>query len=200
MATRRLAQFQQDVIRARDLIALGQSLMGMTHGRVDNTDLYRFGLVQAVAALDSYVHGISLDRAVDLLMGRLQTEPTESKIGLHFKAILDMLTTSSPSDRELSIRSHIAQRLSLETFQRPDAIATALSMVGIRKVWSSVYPGEASNKMTAIGVIVARRNRIVHECDNDLVSVGSVTNLSAADALDAIDTIEDAVGRIDSLC
>jgi hypothetical protein len=48
--------------------------------------------------------------------------------------------------------------------------------------------------------VVARRNRIVHECDNDLISPGSVTKLSMEDAQSAISTIEQTFIQIDQLC
>ncbi len=71
MATRRLAEFERDIMRAKDMVGLGQALGNMTNGLVDATDLYRGALVQAVAAWDRYVHGVILDRAVDIILGRL---------------------------------------------------------------------------------------------------------------------------------
>lgn len=200
MATRRLGQFSQDITRARDLVALGQGVAGITFGRVDNSDLYRFALAQAVGAMDSYVHGVVLDRAVDLLMGRLEIQPAESKIGLHFGAIQSVITATSPAAQELAARSHIAQRLSRETFQRPDSIGAAFAMVGVPSVWKAAFPTEAKKRMEAVGLVVARRNRIVHECDNDLISPGSVTKLSMEDAQSAISTIEQTFIQIDQLC
>lgn len=55
MSTRRLQHFISDAQRARDLVGLGQSIGGMTHGRVDASDLYRAALAQAVAAMDAYI-------------------------------------------------------------------------------------------------------------------------------------------------
>lgn len=200
MATRRLAQFQADIVRARDFVGLGQSIGGLTTGRVDASDLFRSGLVQAVAALDSYIHGVVLDRAADLLTGRLQAAPAVTKVGLDFGAVRNIMNAGSPAAVELAARSHIAQRLALETFQRPDDIAKALAMVGLGKIWSTAFPADPGAAKTAIGVIVDRRNRIVHSCDNDPVNPGTLTALSSADALDAIATVEGTVSRIDPLC
>src|ERR1039458_4818259 len=137
MATARAAQFQHDATRARDLIGLGQAIGSMTYGRVDGSDLFRSALVQAVAALDAYVHGITLDRAVDILLGRSPGgAPRGSKVGLNFNAVQVLLATATPADTELAARTYIAQRLSMETFQRPDDIANALAMVGVGKIRS----------------------------------------------------------------
>jgi hypothetical protein len=200
MPTARYGQFAINTARARDLIGLGQSVGSMTHGRVDASDIYRAGVVQAVGALDAYVHGIVLDRAVDILVGRLTTPSSSTKIGLHFNAVQQLLATSSPADTELTARTHIAQRLALETFQRPDDIASAFAMVGISKVWSSAFNASAGKVKTALGLVVDRRNRIVHSCDIDPLNPGRVTPLSDKDALDAITTVEKMIAAIDVLC
>jgi len=172
----------------------------MTVGRVDGSDLFRSALVQAVAALDKYVHGVVLDRAVDMLVGRLQTTGASTKVGLHFGAVQALLTAGSAAQVELTARSHIAQRLALETFQRPDDIAKALAMVGVGRIWSTAFAPNSNATTTALGVIVGRRNRIVHACDVDPLNPGSVVPLSDSDALDAIGTVETIVARIDQHC
>jgi hypothetical protein len=200
MATQRLGQFSTDTVRARDLVGLGQSIGGLTQGRVDSSDLYRSALVQAVAALDAYVHGVVLDRAVDMLVGRLQTTGTTTKVGLHFNAVQALLTAGSAAQVELAARTHIAQRLALETFQRPDDIAKALSMVGVGKIWSTAFAPNSNAITTALGIIVDRRNRIVHSCDIDPLNPGNVTPLTDTDALQVVGTIERIATQIDPLC
>lgn len=199
MATHRLAQFTANIVRAREMTALGLSLVGMTSGRVDSSDIYRSALVQSVAALDSYVHGVVLDRAVDFLLGRLAYSASGTKIGLHFEAVQTLLSSSAPSELEISARTYVAQRLSLETFQKPDDIAKALAMVGVSKIWSSAFADPQAARV-ALGLIVDRRNRIVHSCDIDPLQPGAITPLSGSDALDAISTVESTVAAIDPLC
>jgi hypothetical protein len=199
MATARAAQFQHDATRARDLIGLGQAIGSMTYGRVDGSDLFRSALVQAVAALDAYVHGITLDRAVDILLGRIPGGAPRGKVGLNFNAVQVLLATATPADTELAARTYIAERLSMETFQRPDDIANALAMVGVGKIWSTAFPKPAETK-TALGLIVDRRNRIVHSCDVDPLNPGSITLMAASDATLAVATIENVVLTIDPLC
>ena len=198
MATARAAQFQHDVTRARDLIGLGQAIGSMTYGRVDGSDLFRLALVQAVAALDAYVHGITLDRAVDILLGRIPGGAPRGKVGLNFNAVQVLLAAATPADTELAARTYTAQRLSMETFQRPDDIANALAMVGVGKIWSTAFPKPAETK-TALGLIVDRRNRIVHSCDVDPLNTGSITRIAASDAALAVETIENIVLTVDPL-
>jgi hypothetical protein len=200
LATLRFPHFASDIGRAKDLVGLGQAIGTLTYGRVDAADLYRAGLVQAVSALDAYVHGVVLDRAVDMLLGRLVAVGSRTKVGLHFGAIQDLLSAGTPADVELLARSHIAQRLALETFQRPDAIATALAMVGLKKIWSAAFPLDPEGAKTALGVVIDRRNRIVHSGDADPLNPGAAIPLSDADALGAIDAVDRTVASIDNCC
>lgn len=201
MPVARAAQFALDIRRARDLVALGQSLGSMTYGLVDASDFFRYGLVQAVAAMDHYFHGVVLDRGVDILLGRAVSGGA-AKLGIPFHAVADILTAVSPAESELRARSHLAQRLSSETFQRPDAIGAALSMVGVAKVWTVGYPGKgmASRATIVLGVVVQRRNRIVHQADADPLTPRTITPLSAQDAVDAIGVVEQTVKTLDSHC
>jgi hypothetical protein len=82
----------------------------------------------------------------------------------------------------------VAQRLSLETYQRPDDIAAAMSMVGVTKIWSVAFPANAEHAKTSLGLVVQRRNRIVHQCDADPLIPGKATDLDDADALGSIST------------
>lgn len=73
-------------------------------------------------------------------------------------------------------------------------------MVGIRRAWSAAFAANAGQIKAALGVIVDRRNRIVHACDCDPLTPGQVIPLSSADALDAIETVEQVVAGIEQLC
>jgi hypothetical protein len=200
MPAARLKQFNLDARRARDLIGLGQIIGGMTKGLVDASDLYRAAVVQSVAALDAYVHGIVLDRATDIIFGRIAPCKGGAKGGLHFSAVQQLLTAPTTTDAELLARGHISQRLALETYQRPDDIASALASVGLPKIWSTAYPSGSESATTTLSIVVRRRNRIVHECDADPREPGSVTPISDVDAIQHVETVEGVVATIDPFC
>lgn len=198
MTTRRFSEFEREIKRARDLVGIGQSISSITNGLIGGDDHFRSALVHAVAALDSYFHGVILDRAVDILMGRLGVAAS-SKVGLSFANIGKIMSAGPPgsSSVELAARTYVAERLGLETYQRPDDIASALSMVGIKKIWSIAFPNDAHAQKTALGVVVSRRNRIVHQCDLDPLPGGTTLPITSNDALDAIITIEHVVTTLD---
>lgn len=199
MSTRRITEFKTHIARARDLIGLGQALQSMTFGQVDGTELYRSALVQAVAALDTYVHGVILDRSVDIILGRTPGTGVSTKLGIGFSGIQDIVTASNPVVQEIVTRRQVAQRLSLETFQRPDAIGTIFSVVGVPKLWSTAFPAGAKLPTQTLSLVVQRRNRIVHQCDADPLLPGNITPLSDVDAVDAVNAVEVAVLAIDSI-
>lgn len=199
MASLHLARARVHIQRGRDLVGLGQSLGAMTNGLVDSSDLYRAALVQAVAAIDFYFHQIVLDRAVDSLMGRGAAVSHSAVGALSLSDVYEILEAQHPADRELSARRVVAERLGRETLQRPDAIASAMSLVGLAKIWSVAF-ADAERAKTALNVIVTRRNSIVHACDADPVSPGGVTHLSDADALAALDTAEVTLTAVDARC
>lgn len=154
--------------------------------------------MQAVAALDAYVHDVVLDMAVDILMG---TRPpgSSTKLGLNLGAMTQLL--SAPTSLELQMRSKVLvnERLSAETFQKPDDIAKAFAMVGAGAIWSTAFGQGAEAAKTALSVVVRRRNQIVHRCDMDPTGVTPYLALSDADALSAIDTVESTVVSLDAL-
>ena len=199
MATTRYRHFQEDVSRARDLVGLADAIGSMTYGRVDSSDLHRAAVVQSVGAIDAYIHGITLDRAVDILLGRRKGGAPRSKIGLHFDAVEALLSAATLADRELAARTYVAERLALETFQRPDDIARALAMVGVPKIWSTAFTDPSATK-TALGLVVDRRNRIVHACDRDPLTAGALTPIAASDAVLAAETVEQVAVAIDRFC
>ena len=194
----RYADFVKNIDRARELVGLGQSLTGLTVGTVDPTDMYRAALVQSVAALDSYAHDVVLDRAVDILLGRLAAG-SATRLGLHFGAVRELLAAPTPTDLEMICRQKINERLSTETFQKPDDVAGAFAMVGVPAIWSSAFGTSAGTTKTSLSLVVQRRNRIVHRCDVDPSDPSSFLALTAEDAIQAIETVRSIVSGINGL-
>jgi hypothetical protein len=198
MPTWRFRHFEDNISRARDLVALGQSVGAMTIGRVDASDMYRAGLVQGVAALDHYIHGVILDRSVDILLSRIPAPNAASKIGLPVSAVQEILGAPTAAEREQAARTHLVERLAKETYQRSGSIGAGLASVGVQQVWSNGFTGPPGPHLMALDLVVSRRNRISHECDADPANPGSVVPLSAADALDSLTTVENCAKVIDS--
>ena len=199
MPALRYAQFKSNIARSRELVGLGQAIAGITVGTVDAADMYRAALVQCVAALDSYVHDVVLDYAVDIVKG-LRAPGSASRVGLHISAVSSLTSAANPVELELRARAAINERLSQDTYQKPEDISKAFTMVGVLSLWVGAF-GNANAAGTVkrnLNLVVGRRNRIVHRCDLDPTGTGAVLPLSDADALDAMTTVEGAVTGIDA--
>lgn len=193
----RYAQFQSNISRSRELVGLGQAIAGMTVGTVDAADMYRAALVQCIAALDSYVHDVVLDYAVDIVKGT-RGPGSSTRVGLHVSAVGSLTSAANPVELELRARAAINERLSTETYQKPDDVSQAFAMVGIQALWQGAFGNAAGTVKRGLSLVVGRRNRIVHRCDLDPTGSGTVLPLSDLDALDAIGTVSAVVAGIDS--
>lgn len=202
MSTARLAHALSDLDRARDLVGLGRAFNDLTVGRVGTDDVYRAALVQAVSALDHYMHGIVIDRAVDMVCGRLADNGKESlRVGLSFEAVREIMHSASEAEREVAARKHAAARLGRETLQYPDDIADALALVGVPAIWSRAFGEQnAKQQKVALGTIVSRRNKIVHQSDGDPLNPGTPTAITADDAAEAVARVRVIVTAIDACC
>lgn len=194
--SRRLTELQANLQRCRDLVGLGQRLYAMTHALVDPTDIYRAALAQSISSLDHYVHSIVLDRGVDILLGRLPP-CSPSRVGPLSQASVAAILSEGPLTIEIAIRAHLASTLSKETFQSGEDIAKALASVGVNRIWTAAFGNSANATKTRLGLIVGRRNRIVHQCDTDPLNPGAPVGLSDVDALDAVDFVGTVVVGID---
>ncbi|KAB1906984.1 hypothetical protein F8279_12335 [Micromonospora sp. AMSO1212t] len=146
-----------------------------------------------MAALDTYIHGVLLDYSVDILCGS-RPGTSAARIGLPFNVVAELIGAKDKTTLHLTAISYVAQRLAKETFQRPDSIAQGLSAVGVERVWSKAFGSGAGKITEALGLIVYRRNQIVHACDVDPTSPFTLLPLTSGDAIAAAKTV-DAVVR-----
>jgi hypothetical protein len=158
------------ISRSRRLLAIGASAPLGSRG-----DLRRMGVVMAVAALDTYMHRLIVDRAY-----RHRGLPRElAKLTVDFEQLLAEAEMSKAAARRpahnsrprVAIKQKLRDRLLLETFQRYEGVSRAMRMAGRTKGdWKAIglqlqpqmTPGEVKERLNAI---VTRRNQIVHEGD-----------------------------------
>lgn len=128
----------------------------------------------AVAALDTYMHRLIVERAFkhDTLPNGL------ARLDIGFEDLLRQGDATAAAARakpykpkpRVGIKRQLRDRLLRETFQNYDAVARALSMAGRPKAWPKIgksmqTPHEPSEIKARLNGIVTRRNQIVHEGD-----------------------------------
>jgi len=137
-------------------------------------DMRRLSVVMAVAALDTYMHRLIVERAYkhDELPGGL------ARLDVGFEDLLRQTDATAASARakphkpkpRVGLKKLLRDRLLRETFQSYDAVARALSMAGHSKAWPEIgkempTPREPKEIKARLNAIVMRRNQIVHEGD-----------------------------------
>jgi hypothetical protein len=128
----------------------------------------------AVAALDTYMHRLIVERAythrelpgglagLDVDFEKLLQQADETGVAARAKPY-------KPRPR-VGIKKLLRDRLLRETFQNADAVSRALGMAGRSKAWPSIAKHMSPVRPHAevkerLNVIVKRRNQIVHEGD-----------------------------------
>jgi RiboL-PSP-HEPN len=194
-----LDQFQTNLARARTLSGVAESIGLLTTPVVDVTDIHRAALVLAVSALDYFVH--EFVRLGMLEVHRGMRPATDANLA--FKVpIVAVRTGISNLTQDDWLDEAVREAHSWKSFQHPDQIAKAISLVSTIKLWPEVAKeigSEAAAVKARLIVIVDRRNKIAHEADMDPTNPGSQWPISAAlvkDALTFIDHIVQAIYKI----
>ena len=101
---------------------------------------------------------------------------------------------NNPGSQNL-IEEEISTRNSYFSFQSPDKISEALSLVSNKKIWKEledVLPeyGTSSDIQTRLKIIVDRRNKIAHEADIDPSSPPSRWPITRQMTTESVEFIE----------
>lgn len=187
--------------RCRDLAAISEYLRAQAPLPETADDILRAALVQAVSALDRYVH--ERVRAGMLAAARSEMPRTDkfAAFALPLSGALRGSESNAPVDAWLG--PLIVEQHSILTFQRADKVADAFRLVcSIENgLWPSVAGalGGADTKRTKeqLDLIVDRRNAIAHEDDSDGSGSRAPIDLPLVEA--SLQFLEDVVAAIDRI-
>lgn len=134
----------------------------------------RLSVVMAVAALDTYMHRLIVERVYthEELPGGL------ANLDVCFEELLGQADATKAAARadphrprpRVGLKKLLRDRLLRDTFQSSTAVSRALAMAGRKKAWPAIAekmspPRQASEVKERLDVIEMRRNQIVHEGD-----------------------------------
>lgn len=137
-------------------------------------DMRRLSVVMAVAALDTYMHRLIVERTYihEELPGGL------ASLDVRFGSLLDQADATDIAARaqpykpksRVGVKKLLRDRLLRETFQNSDAVSRALGMAGRPGAWEDIAkemspPLPPKQVKKRLNKIVMRRNQIVHEGD-----------------------------------
>jgi hypothetical protein len=195
--------------RARRLLDTADPKGGLPIGV--RGDLRRLSVVMAVAALDTYMHRLIVERAYthEELPGGL------AKLDVPFEQLLAQADECKVAARRkphnsrprVAVKRQLRDRLLRETFQRYEDVSRALGMVGRKGSWDEIgramVPAMARQEIRIrLNAIVVRRNQIVHEGDYKRLerprnpSRNGIGRTAARNDIDFIDALINAIHAV----
>ncbi|MFB9890593.1 N-6 DNA methylase [Planobispora takensis] len=178
----------------------GRRLEQLKVGAFDVGDIYRAAWVQAVAALDHWVHQEIYSRAVQLAQQPGVERPDRfNRLQIPME-LFERIHHHQASLGE-AFREHLEATLGYVSYQNPDKIQQGFSHVGNVKLWQKVAKilteqradGQQITGETVVQklkAIAARRNKIAHESDRDPSTPTGRRAITAAEVTDTITWLE----------
>lgn len=160
-------QFQENILRVKDLIGIYNAINSQTTAVVDSSDILRAVIVFSVSALDKFVHDVTRIGMLEIFQGNRPKTDAYSRFQLSMETFTS-LQAMDEKDRLNILDEEIWERHSWQSFQRPDKIAEALRLVTTVKLWDELAKRmqmDAKKLKSRLELIVERRDKIAHEAD-----------------------------------
>ncbi len=196
-----LQQFQENLLRARELGNLAVAVTQIATSAIDVSDMWRAQIVLGVSALDHLIHEMARLGMIECAEGTRPKTDAFSKFQLPIHAV----------ERGFSGQAHeqwlgeaVREKHSWLSFQHPDKLADAIRLISPVKLWEEVSKElalPAKDVKVRLQLIVERRNKIAHEADMDPTNPGfrwPINGALAQDTLDFLDKIAQAVFKVAS--
>lgn len=191
-----LRELRANMDYARGLVRGGQHLERLRVGAFDVADLYRSAWVQAVSALDHWVHSELYDRALGLALQVSEQRPAKFlRIEVPMSLLEDVLHHSGSLEQKF--RDHLKSRFGYTSYQNPEKIKEAFGYVSDELLWEGVAKHLSRNGAAwtqksvrdQVSQIMNRRNLIAHAADRD-PATGKRTPIQHHEAAETIDWLE----------
>lgn len=194
-----LRQFQDNLLRARELGKLAEAVTHITTSAIDVSDMWRAQVVLGVSALDHLIHEMARLGMLEIFKGTRSKTDAFSR----FQAPLDSVMRGlNGQAHELWLGDAVREKHSWLSFQQPDKIADAIRLISPVKLWEQVEKElgqSAQDVRMRLELIIDRRNKIAHEADMDPTNLGFRWPIDAAlstDALDFIEKVAEAIFKV----
>lgn len=166
MKSKYISRFEENIQAAEKLESIHSYLCQQAKS-LDASSLLRSEFVFVVSALDTYMHMVIEDKIVDLFFTK---DSFLSEFTVSVSDVKKFFLTIDSNDKAEIFRNIVKRKLQKDSFQSPKSIEYAFSLVGIKKIWSSIKSGmkmESQDIIDKLGLIVNRRNMIAHESDRN---------------------------------
>ncbi|MGX1367658.1 hypothetical protein RKD19_003017 [Streptomyces canus] len=202
--------FMTNLSYARRMVEAGRMLTPLKSPSIDIDDFYRAAWVQAVAAIDHWLHEEVLRRVSELAAKDSPDMPYQLRVyelPLHTIEAVRRGAVTVPE----AVVEHLRDKLAAQSLQHPGKISEILKLVTEKKVWyeaagwinRSFFQGRTSlneKKLRSRYLeITQRRNKIAHDADlidGDLEQRRPIDEASVNDAIDWIERIALAIAHV----
>ena len=195
---------------ARRRVKAGRMLTPFRSPTIDIDDFYRAAWVQAVAAIDHWLHEEVLRRVAELT---LQDSPAMPPQLRRYELPLHRVEAVRRGEVTLSeaVVEHLREKLAVQALQHPGKISEVLRLVTEKKVWYEAagcinqhfFQGRTTfneKKLRSRYLeITQRRNKIAHDADlidGDLKQRRPIDEAEVTDAIDWIERIALAIAHV----
>ena len=162
-------------------------------------ELLRAEYVMIVSAFDCYIHDFVREKLIDVFKEHSTMADSTKGYKISLGTMMDIINESNPVTQIQLLEKEIKDIESKNTYQSSRNVEKALTLIGFRKVWSTIYDtGDAKTNKDQLDLIVRRRNQIAHEADMDFVT-NKKNPISLEDILYAKKFLRDLVDKIDNL-
>lgn len=207
--TREFQAFRANIEYARRMVTAGRNLAAFQSPVLDIGDFYRAAWVQAVSALDHWLHEELYRRVAELAS---KDDPHMPHQLTRFELPLSKVEEIRRGTATLAgaVSEHVKAKWSNAALQNPRKISEALRLVTEEDVWgkSAVQLNEWHHGRTSMtgqdlkarySLITDRRNKIAHEADlldGDLENRRPISDAEVTDAIDWIERIALAIATV----
>ncbi|GGY00959.1 hypothetical protein GCM10010384_00420 [Streptomyces djakartensis] len=195
---------------ARRMVEAGRMLTPFRSPTIDIDDFYRAAWVQAVAAIDHWLHEEVLRRVAELTAKDSPEMPPQLR---RYELPLHRVEAVRRGEATLSeaVVEHLREKLAVQALQHPGKISEVLRLVTEKKVWYEAagcinqhfFQGRTTfNEKKLRGrylEITQRRNKIAHDADlidGDLKRRRPIDEADVTDAIDWIERIALAIAHV----
>jgi restriction system protein len=208
--TRQFEAFMTNLSYARRMVEAGRMLTPFKSPTIDIDDFYRAAWVQAVAAIDHWLHEEVLRRVAELAAKDSPDMPYQLRV---YELPLHRVEAVQRGDITLpeAVVEHLRDKLAGQSLQHPGKISEVLKLVTDKNVWylsagwinQTFFQGRTSlNEKTLRSrylEITRRRNKIAHDADlidGDLKQRRPIDEAGVNDAIDWIERIALAIAHV----
>ena len=194
--------FEQNIIRVKNLGEIYDSLNFQTTPTLDLSDILRAQYVMLVSALDHFIHELIRFGMVEIYNGeRRETKKfKEFILSIDKNILFQKAIMEAKSD--VWLNHQIRHRNGFKSFQEADKLKEAMSLIIDTDIWE-----EVANKLEddvlqikrKLNLIIDRRNQISHEADIE-PTYQELRIIYIDDVKDSIIFIESLINVIFNFC